>query len=116
MAKRSVNASNQPVSKNSEDKLNDDESEEDRRRGTVTVVQRTRVQPHSLIMAITIRGVPKTSPSVRDVLSSKETPDGSPRYGLFASDLKKERRAWAKLAFLVSPSIPLAIELMMAFN
>jgi hypothetical protein len=66
-------------------------------------------------MAITIRGVPKTSPAVRDVLSSKETPDGSPRYGLFASDLKKERRAWAKLAFLVSPSIPLAIELMMAF-
>ncbi|WWD20771.1 hypothetical protein CI109_105248 [Kwoniella shandongensis] len=41
-----------------------------------------------------------TSPSIKDVFTSKETPDGKPRVGFFSVDLFKAKREWAKLTFM----------------
>jgi hypothetical protein len=40
-------------------------------------------------------------PTLKDVLSSREAPDGQKRYGFFSSELKNERKQWAKLALPV---------------
>ncbi|KAK8850590.1 hypothetical protein IAR55_004509 [Kwoniella newhampshirensis] len=41
-----------------------------------------------------------TSPSMKNVLSSKETPDGKHRIGFFSADMFQAKRTWAKLTFL----------------
>lgn len=41
------------------------------------------------------------APKLKDVLSSREAPDGQKRYGLFSRELKDARKEWAKLALPV---------------
>ncbi|WRT70772.1 uncharacterized protein IL334_007771 [Kwoniella shivajii] len=40
------------------------------------------------------------SPSLRNVLRSKETPDGKPRIGFFSKEMKDGKKEWAKLTFM----------------
>ena len=41
------------------------------------------------------------APPMKDVLSSRQTPDGKDRHGFFSKQLKGARKEWAKLTFLV---------------
>ena len=42
------------------------------------------------------------SPTAKETITSRETLDGKQRFGFFAPELKKERKEWAKLTFLVN--------------
>jgi hypothetical protein len=49
-----------------------------------------------------IKGIMRDAPSHRQTLKSNEAPDGTKRYGFWASELKEERKTFGKFAFLVS--------------
>jgi hypothetical protein len=51
----------------------------------------------------------KDAPSVNNVLTAKETPDGTKRYGFWSPELAKERKEWGKLTLLVSLGQPLTL-------
>ncbi|WWC92394.1 uncharacterized protein L201_007351 [Kwoniella dendrophila CBS 6074] len=40
------------------------------------------------------------APSIKEVLTSKETPDGKKRVGFFSKELKDGKKEWAKLTFM----------------
>jgi len=45
------------------------------------------------------------APPMKDVLSSRQTPDGKERHGFFSKQLKGARKEWAKLTFLVCAAL-----------